>query len=388
MSEAKADFTDRLKSEATRLGFHLSGACPAVEPGGYHQLLDWIDSGKAGEMDYLDARRDAYRDPKHVMPGVQSLLVLGLPYRTAAPAETQPTEGRFARYAWGSIDYHDLVHQKLKTLKRWVLAQRPDAAVRGVVDTAPLLEREFAQLAGIGWTGKNTLLINKWQGSYFFLAALLVDFPLAYDRPHESDHCGKCRACIDACPTAAFPEPGVLDATRCISYLTIEHRSPIPRELRQPIGNWVFGCDVCQDVCPWNRRGSDAEEVGFQPLATQNPAELISLFSLTEDAFRARYRKTPLWRTRRRGLLRNAAIVLGNARTPAAINALAQGLVDPEHLVRGASAWALGQIATVAAKAVLRERRIDESDREVLAEIEAALANEPTREMPTGDADA
>ncbi|WP_417730189.1 tRNA epoxyqueuosine(34) reductase QueG [Rosistilla oblonga] len=372
-SEAPADFTQLLKSQANQLGFHLSGACPAVEPSGYHRLLDWIDSGKAGEMDYLDARRDAYRDPQHVMPGVQSLLVLGLPYRTAQPEEVGPMQGRFARYAWGSIDYHDLVHRKLKQLKRWVLQERPGATVRGVVDTAPLLEREFAQLAGIGWTGKNTLLINKWQGSYFFLAALLVDFPLTYDAPHESDHCGKCRACLDACPTAAFPGPGVLDATRCISYLTIEHRSAIPQELRQPIGNWVFGCDVCQDVCPWNRRGSEAQEAEFQPLATQNPAELISLFSLTDDEFRSRYRKTPLWRTRRRGLLRNAAIVLGNAGDPAAIDALNQGLQDSEPLVRGASAWALGQIGTDAAVDRLRERCDRETDAMVQQEIAEAL---------------
>ncbi|QDS87359.1 Epoxyqueuosine reductase [Rosistilla ulvae] len=373
MSEESADFTAQLKAEATRIGFHLSGACPAVQPGGYHHLLDWIDSGMAGEMDYLDARREAYRDPQYVMPGVQSLLVLGMPYRTAQPAEVGAMQGRFARYAWGSIDYHDLVHRKLKELKRWVLGQHPDANVRGVVDTAPLLEREFAELAGLGWTGKNTLLINKWQGSYFFLAALLLDLPLTYDRPHETDHCGKCQACLDACPTAAFPEPGVLDATRCISYLTIEHRSAIPSELRQPIGNWVFGCDVCQDVCPWNRRGSEAQEPDFQPLTTQNPAELISLFELTDDVFRSRYRKTPLWRTRRRGLLRNAAIVLGNAGNPKATDALIRGLHDPDPLVRGASAWALGQIATPVAIARLRDRRDHEPDAMVQREIDDAI---------------
>lgn len=370
MSEQPADFTERLKAQATRLGFHLSGACPAVEARGYHQLLDWIDAGMAGEMDYLDARRDAYRHPQHVMAGVQSLLVLGMPYRTAEPTEPAPLQGRFARYAWGTVDYHDLVHHKLKQLKRWVLSERPEASVRGIVDTAPLLEREFAELAGLGWTGKNTLLINKWQGSYFFLAALLVDFPLAYDTPHETDHCGKCRACLDACPTDAFPEPGVLDATRCISYLTIEHRSPIPSQLREPIGSWVFGCDVCQDVCPWNRRGSVAEEPDFQPLTTQNPADLIPLFGLDDDQFRANYRKTPLWRTRRRGLLRNAAIVLGNAGDPAAIDALSQGLCDSEPLVRGASAWALGQIGTPAAMEYLRQRREVEADADVLQEID------------------
>ena len=218
------------------------------------------------------------------------------------------------------------------------------AKIRGVVDTAPLLEREFAQLAGLGWVGKHTLLINRQQGSWFFLAALITDVELSYDAPHETDHCGTCRACLDACPTGAFPQPYVLDATRCISYLTIELRDAVPAELRSGIGDWLFGCDVCQDVCPWNSRAPLSRQAEFAPRADSNPINLISLFDLDDATFRERFRHTPLWRPKRRGLLRNAAIVLGNRPTPAAIPALIRGLNDDEPLVRGACAWALDVI--------------------------------------------
>ena len=206
-------------------------------------------------------------------------------------------------------------------------------SVRAVVDTAPLLEREYAQLAGLGWIGKNTLLLNKQSGSWFFLCALLTDVELEYDRPHAADHCGTCRACLDACPTGAFVDAYVLDARRCISYLTIESRQPIPTTLRAGIGDWVFGCDICQEVCPWNRDAPVADEPEFQPLAGGTDLELSELFWLDDAEFRVRFRHTPLWRPKRRGLLRNAAIVLGNQVAPEAIPALARGLNDEESLV-------------------------------------------------------
>jgi epoxyqueuosine reductase len=270
--------------------------------------------------------------------------MLGLPYATSLPAPVQPGQGRISRYAWGEGDYHDLIHDKLKTLIDALAKQVPAAKARGVVDTAPLLEREFAQLAGLGWIGKNTLLLNKPLGSYFFLAALLTDLELAYDEPFTAEHCGSCRACLDACPTQAFPQPYVLDATRCISYLTIELRDHIPHALCPGIGDWLFGCDICQDVCPWNHRAPTTAEPALQPTASTNPVDLISLFALDDDAFRARFRHTPLWRARRRGNLRNAAIILGNQRAIAAIPALTRALHDPEPLIRTASAWALQQI--------------------------------------------
>lgn len=334
--------TVALKAESRRLGFALVGACPAVTPQGVHHFHDWLEAGYAGEMAYLVRRRDAYEHPHHVLDGVRSLLLLAMPYRTVEPATPKPGQGRVSRYAWGA-DYHDLIHDRLRRLADWLMRNVHQAKVRGVVDTAPLLEREFAQLAGLGWIGKNTLLLNRQFGSWFFLAALLTDIDLAYDAPHETDHCGSCRACLDACPTQAFVAPYVLDSRRCISYLTIELRGQVEADLRPAVGDWVFGCDVCQDVCPWNHRVPTTDEPAFLPLTDANPLDLIELFYLDNDAFRRRFRHTPLWRPKRRGLLRNAALVLGNQRPPEGIEALTHGLNDAEPLVRDACAWALEQ---------------------------------------------
>ncbi|QEG41870.1 tRNA epoxyqueuosine(34) reductase QueG [Roseimaritima ulvae] len=378
MTDDRRALTEWLREQARELGFHLFGVAPAVTPQGFHHLVQWIDSGYHAQMDYIPDRLTAYQHPSGVMEGVCSLVMLGFPYRTVEPPPSQPLHGRVARYAWGAADYHDLIHGRFKQLKRDLRERAPQVKARGVVDSAPLLEREFARLAGLGWSGKNTLTINKLEGSYFFLACLLLDIDLPADAPHVSDHCGTCTRCLDACPTDAFVSPGVLDSRRCISYLTIEHRDPIPIELRQPIGDWLFGCDVCQDVCPWNRRGSPATDASLNPPPQSLPTDLPSLFDLDEDAFRQRFRKTPLWRTRRRGILRNAAIVLGNQRDPHSIAALLKGLHDEEALVRGASAWALGQIAGSDALHALDKRLTVEEDSIVQAEITAALRSAET----------
>lgn len=368
-----AGLTAAIKARARQLGFALVGVCPALRPPGLERFDQWLAAGYAGQMHYLPQRRAAYEHPRHVLEGVRSLVMLGLPYRTTTTLQPAAGQGKVSCYAWGAVDYHDLIHDKLRQLAAVVRQQVPTARVRGVVDTAPLLEREFAQLAGLGWIGKNTLLLNKPAGSYFFLAALLTDQPLAYDAPYTADHCGSCRACLEACPTDAFPEPYVLDATRCISYLTIELQGPIPRALRPGVGDWLFGCDVCQEVCPWNRRSEVAAEAGFQPAGGSHPVDLAELFFLDEAAFRGRFRHVPLWRARRRGLLRNAAIVLGNQRAVAATAALLHGLHDPEPLVRGAAAWALGRLATPEARQALLKRQAIESDPMVAEEIAAAL---------------
>jgi epoxyqueuosine reductase len=337
------ELTTSLKSEAHRLGFVFSGACAAVKPPGFERFGEWLAAGFAGEMRYLTARATAYEHPRHVLDGVRSVLMLAIPYRTDEPQPAGAGQGQVSRYAWG-LDYHDLIWRRLDELGQWLSSQSSGCGIRGVVDTAPLLEREFAQLAGLGWVGKNTLLLNQELGSWFFLAALLTDLELAYDEPFRADHCGTCTACLDACPTDAFVAPYVLDARKCISYLTIELREQIPSALRPGIGDWLFGCDVCQDVCPWNMREHNAaqtDELAFQPAAGMNPLDLIELFELDDEAFRARFRHTPLWRAKRRGLLRNAAIVLGNRPTAAAVQALKKGLADPEPLVREACEWAL-----------------------------------------------
>lgn len=337
------DFTARLKREARAIGFHEVGVAPAVEASGYAKFIEWIERGYGGTMRYLDNRRAAYAHPRFVLDGVRSLVLLLQKYRTAEPAAPRPGYGRMARYAW-NVDYHDVVHERLHRLADWVRAEHPAARVRGVVDSAPLLEREFAQRAGLGWIGKNTLLLNRERGSWFFLAALLTDLELTPDAATETDHCGTCTACLDACPTSAFVAPYVLDARKCVSYTTIELRDSVPDELRAGHGDWVFGCDVCQDVCPWNRKPAPTDEAEFLPADGMNPLELTGLFALDDETFRRRFRASPLWRTRRRGLLRNAAIVLGNQRHRPAVGALERGLADVEPIVREACAWALAQI--------------------------------------------
>lgn len=363
-----------LKEHASELGFSLSGICPAATPRGLTDFHRWLAAGYAGEMSYLSNRAAAYEHPGHVLEGVRSIVVLAMGYRTASPQAAEIGQGRVSRYAWGD-DYHDLIRSRLNELASFVKQHRPAARVRGVVDTAPLLERELAQLAGLGWIGKNTLLLNKQMGSWFFLAALLTDLELDYDQPHAADHCGTCRACLDACPTGAFVDAYVLDARKCLSYTTIELRGPIPPELRRDQGNWLFGCDVCQDVCPWNHKAPLSEEMSFAPRLEMNPLDLCELFDLDEAAFRRRFRDTPLWRPKRRGLLRNAAIVLGNQRSTAALPALARGLNDDEPLIRGACAWALGQIGGVGAGELLDRRLEVEEHADVKAELSLALAD-------------
>jgi epoxyqueuosine reductase len=326
-------------------------------------------------MHYLPNRAAAYEHPEHVLEGVRSIVMLAMGYRTAKPQAAEVGQGRVSRYAWGG-DYHDLIRARLDALAGFLRKEAPGAQVRGVVDTAPLLEREFAQLAGLGWIGKNTLLLNKQLGSWFFLAALLTDVPLEYDQPHEADHCGTCRACLDACPTGAFVDAYVLDARKCISYTTIELREPIPPELRAGQGDWLFGCDVCQDVCPWNHKAPESQEPVFEPREGMNPLALCELFDLDEPGFRRRFRDTPLWRPKRRGLLRNAAIVLGNQKSMVSLPALAKGLDDPEPLVRGACAWALGRIGGNQSSELLHRRLAMEGESDVRAEIIAALGCE------------
>ncbi len=364
---------EALQEEARRLGFARAGVTGAVSPPGLEHFHQWLASGYAGEMEYLANRREAYHHPRHVLEGVRSLLVLLYPYRTAEPQNPTPGQGRLSQYGWG-LDYHDVIRKKLHQLGDLLRTAHPQARTRGVVDTAPLLEGEFAQLAGLGWIGKNTLLLNRQLGSWFFLAALLTDLELPADEPFRTDHCGTCTACLDACPTEAFVGPYVLDARRCISYLTIELRGPIPKNLRPAIGDWVLGCDLCQTVCPWNSKSPFVEQADLRPRRGHNPLELMGLFALSDEEFRQRFRGTPLWRPRRRGILRNAAVVLGNQRYRPAVSTLLDPLDDADSVVRGAVAWALGQIGGTEAVEALDGRLARETDKEVIQELQEALA--------------
>ncbi len=329
----------QIKDHAHEVGFDLVGIARATEADHLSRFEDWLQRDFAGEMQYMHRHAEARRHPSSILPEVQSVIMLGIHHAV----EGENANCHIARYAWCD-DYHDVIRVKLKSLLKRIQELLPDCRGRGVVDTAPLLERDFARRAGLGWFGKNTMLLNKHEGSFFFLAGLLLDVELEADAPHLASHCGSCTACLDACPTQAFPEPGMLDARRCISYLTIELRDSIDEELRPMMGEWLFGCDVCQEVCPWNRKAPGANDGAMQPrseLISLNPVELLSL---TEEEFKSRFRGTAFFRPGREGLVRNAAIVLGNQGNSEALPALRKACHDPSAIVREAAQWAIEQI--------------------------------------------
>ncbi len=369
-----------IKRRARQLGFELVGIAPAEPPTHGQFYLDWLDRGYAGEMAYL-WRADAVRrrlEPSDALTGARSILVVGMNYLNEDDGpDADPSRPIIARYARGT-DYHAVFEEKLELLAG-SLAEivGGDPAVRCYVDYGPVLERDHAQRAGLGWIGKNTLLINTEIGSYTFIGEILTDAVLAPDEPFVPDHCGTCERCIEACPTGAIVGPHEVDARLCISYLTIELRDPIPRELRPLVGNRVFGCDICQEVCPWNSEAPMTAEERFKPRADIVGPELVQLMAIGEDEFSKRFSDTPLSRGKRRGLLRNVAVALGNWGEPAALPALERGLNDPDALVRGHSAWALGRVGTTGAYEALRARARLEGDPWVLEEIGLAITDEP-----------
>ncbi len=365
----RSELTRTLKSEARRIGFELVGVAPAVSPPGLPKLHEWLAAGFAGEMQYLPRRAAAYEHPRHVSASVRSVVMLAMNYRTEEPQTAGANEGRVARYAWGTADYHDLLRERLRQLSDFLHEQRPGCTTRGVVDTAPLLERDFARLAGLGWFGKNTMLIHKRAGSWLLLAGLLTDLELDADAPHETSHCGTCTRCLDVCPTQAFPAPYVLDARKCISYLTIELKTSIPLALRDGVGEWLFGCDLCQEVCPWNRKSPRSAEPAFQPESDLNSIDAIALLRMTRSQFDARFALSPLARPGFDGLRRNAAIVLGNCGDSSAIPCLIESLQDSSPLVRGAVIWALRKLGGDTAQAALTERQRVETDASVILEL-------------------
>jgi epoxyqueuosine reductase len=336
------DLTSQVRGLTKALGFAHVGIAPAVTPTGYHRLLEWLQQGYAGEMAWMDRRRDAYQHPDGVMRGTRSVIMVAMNYFDG----TQPAPGvRISRYAQGSGDYHSVLKPRLQQIAALIRSQVPLARSRVVIDTAPLLERDFGRLAGIGWFGKNTMLISRSIGSWFFLGAILTDVELDYDAPETQSYCGSCTRCLDACPTDAFPEPGVLDASRCISYLTIELRNAsIPEPLRDGIGPWLFGCDVCQDVCPWNRFAPEETLPEFQRRIETESLDCEELLTLDESGFQTRFGQTPLARPGRSGLLRNACIVLGNLGDPTAIPSLQKAALDPDPLIKCAAEWALHRL--------------------------------------------
>jgi len=338
-----APLEDRIKEHARALGFELAGIAPATPADGFDRLREWLARGFAGDMKYMQRHVEARRHPASILPEVRSVLMVAMNYKPQAEATHLPASGRVARYAWGA-DYHDVLRGRLKQLLAWVQQEVPECRGRGVVDTAPLLERDFARRAGLGWFGKNTMLLNKRLGSYFFIGALLLDLELKPDPVHEASHCGSCTACLDACPTEAFVEAGVLDSRRCLSYLTIETRGAIPAEMRGHMSDWLFGCDVCQEVCPWNRKAPPGVEPAFQPRPDLEAIDLEELLGLSEEQFRRRFRGSALMRAQRRGLMCNAALILGNRGDRQMLPALRRALADPDMEIREAAQWAIEKI--------------------------------------------
>ncbi|MBX9680974.1 MAG: tRNA epoxyqueuosine(34) reductase QueG [Gemmataceae bacterium] len=325
-----------IHSLAFEAGFDRVGFAPAADADGFAHLTDWLGRGYAGDMAYLERQHEARRHPASILPTVQSVVMLAMRYHPGRAPSQSPV--RVASYAQGD-DYHDVLRERLNSLLDRLQQEDPTIGGRGVVDTAPLLERDFARRAGLGWVGKNTMLIDKKLGSWFFLAALLLDREFPADASFDVQHCGTCTRCLDACPTEAFVKPGVLDARKCISYLTIELRGPIPLPLRDGVGNWIFGCDICQEVCPWNRKATAGAELAFQPRAEWDVLDPLDILKLSDAEFRKRYRGTALFRTKRSGLVRNTAIAAANQGWMEALPMLEMLTRDEDPVVAEAAAW-------------------------------------------------
>ena len=368
--------TERIQSRAQALGFELVGITPATESQTIQRYREWIDNGYAGEMAYLERHLPLKADTRRLLQEAKSVISLAMNYYTVDPPNehlNDPSCGQISRYAWGD-DYHDLIRERLILLVDYIRSTaETEIKSRVFVDSGPVLEREFAQKAKLGWIGKNTNLINWRSGSWYFLAEVLVNLELEYANASLRGSCGTCTKCIEACPTDAIVEPNWLDSRLCISYLTIELRDSIPKELRPQMGNLIFGCDICQEVCPWNSKAKPTSEPAFYPRDGNFSPELLSLVNLTPTEFSRRFKGSPIKRAKRKGFLRNVLVAIGNWGSRSAVPSLEKAILDDEPLIRGHAAWALGQIGGQNAKQVLENRLTCEDDTYVISEIEDAL---------------
>ena len=361
------DWKSRIRREAEQLGFVLCGFAPVQPPPHGAFVREWLRAGNGGTMTYLNRGLSKRLDPHLVLSSARSVITVGFPYRPVQPpAIDWRTElrGRIAAYAFGT-DYHEVVLAKLEQLAA-VICDASHSA-RAYVDTGPILEREWAHVGGVGWFGKNTTILHQQQGSWFFLGEILTDLEFEPEAI-VPDHCGTCRRCLDLCPTGALKDGYEMDARLCISYLTIEYRGVIPPALRPRVGEWIFGCDVCQEVCPWNDKTSRE---------THAAAELFpylpDLLAFDAETYRRRYRDSAVSRAKYECLLRNVTVVLGNTKNPRAVPSLASALeTHPSPLVRAHAAWALGQMDDSAACRALDRAWSHESDDTARAEIRSA----------------
>ena len=334
---------ESIKAEARRLGFTLTGVTYPQTPPHYNAYQNWLAGGFHATMDYLATERARQRrsDPSLILPDCKSILVLGMPYYPPMTPSEEPVQGQVAAYALGT-DYHEIIPQRLAALVKFIEGQVDHPVPnRCYTDTGPILERDLAQRAGLGWIGKNTCLINPRHGSTFFLAEILLGIELEPDPPFSTDHCGSCTRCIDACPTQAILPKHTLDARRCISYLTIENKGEIPAEFRDKMGDWIFGCDICQQVCPWNRFADQQVDASFAPQPGTAKPDLILSLALSPNDFNRQFKHSPIKRSKRRGYLRNISVALGNTGDEKTIPALKKARTDSDPLIREHASWAI-----------------------------------------------
>lgn len=332
-----------IKDKARQLGFILAGVTSPDPPAHYNVFETWLERGHHGAMDYLASERNRIRraDPRQILPECQSILVLALPYSPHSEFKIQNSEPRIAAYALGG-DYHEVIAPRLRQIVQFVEEQAGHPVPnRYYTDTGPILERELAQRAGLGWVGRNSMLINPRAGSTFLLAEILLGIELEPDDPFPTDHCGTCTRCLDACPTHCILPDRTLDARRCISYLTIENKGEIPEDLREPVGGWAFGCDICQQVCPWNRFSPPADPALEPSIPLPIPTDDLLLLS---SEFNQRFKRSPVKRAKRRGYLRNLAVAVGNTGTEKDLPVLEQAAQDEEPLVREHAKWAMDKL--------------------------------------------
>jgi len=366
---------DIVREAAFSQGFALVGFAPIRRLDERTEFFrQWLTEGRPAEMAWLAREPERRFDPRTLDPKLRAVISLAFPYDAPVPPEIHwqaELRGRIAAYALGP-DYHNVVLAKAGIVAEALTTSRGGGLARVYVDTGPVFEREWAAEARLGWFGRNTNLLNRYHGSYFFLAEIFTDAELAQGSEPYRDHCGSCRQCLDMCPTHALAEGYLLEPRLCISYLTIEHRGPIPWELRPKLGNWIFGCDICQEVCPWNRDATVAAPVNEELMPS-----LVELLRLDEDGFRRRYGCTAIRRTKRRGLLRNAAVVLGNSGNPLAVPPLARSLeTEADPLIRMHAAWALGRLGGVEARRSLECTHRREDDSDVKRELVQALSGQ------------
>ena len=380
---------EQVKQYALELGFDLVGIASA-EGFGDHEAIT-LERMRKGLMDglpwFTEARVRRGCNPEELLQGARSIITLGMSYYVSegeggsegpgGPERSRPN-GKVGRYAWGD-DYHRVMKERMKAMVEG-LSQRLDCPIRArwYVDDGPMLDRAAAQRSGMGWFGKNTNILSPSHGSWIFLGQVVTDLEMEPDSPSKKT-CGSCVRCIDACPTGAIVAPYVIDNARCISYLTIENRGPIPKPLRPLMYDWVFGCDICQDVCPVNRKAAQAREPAFRKRSFST-LDLAAILEMTEEEFRAQFRSSPIKRAKRVGIQRNACVALGNAGDPAAVPVLARALRTGEPLVRGHAAWALGRLGGVEATGALEGALLRETDPQVVPEIAQALEEDASRQ--------